>query len=69
MKDYCPKCTGDMDEVDFEYGMCYKCFEKKMKDSLLKSVDDDFSFWIKAFVVMIFSIPIIYIILTFFMVM
>ena len=38
MKDYCPECNGDMDEVDLEYKMCDKCYSKsipRLKDDAM----------------------------------
>jgi len=36
MKGYCPICNKDMDEVEFtQFGMCRKCFEKKVVEDIL----------------------------------
>jgi len=36
MKDYCPICNEDMDEVEYtQFKMCLKCFEKKVIEALL----------------------------------
>ena len=38
MKDYCPKCSGDMDEVDIELKMCYACYCKTIPKLINKAV-------------------------------